>query len=151
MPLFTAQTTLEGDDAAFALAEALERMQPPALTAECYDIEGMAGLVQVSATFALPPNEVMLAVLAEAFGAAAFEVSSLSQTTWSALTTLPGEGPARALAAAKATVGEREATIAREERTIELLKRAAAQGGTNPREMSDAESAVAVARAQAEQ
>ncbi|CAM8626902.1 PrmA Ribosomal protein L11 methylase [Paracoccaceae bacterium] len=100
MPLFTAQTTLEGDDAAFALAEALERMQPPALTAECYDIEGMAGLVQVSATFALPPNEVMLAVLAEAFGAAAFEVSSLSQTTWSALTTLPGEGPARALAAA---------------------------------------------------
>jgi RND family efflux transporter MFP subunit len=58
---------------------------------------------------------------------------------------------AAALAAAKATVGEREATIAREERTIELLKRAAAQGGTNPREMSDAESAVAVARAQAEQ
>ena len=26
MPLFTAQTTLEGDDAAFALAEALERL-----------------------------------------------------------------------------------------------------------------------------
>ncbi|MFZ4750191.1 MAG: efflux RND transporter periplasmic adaptor subunit [Phycisphaerales bacterium] len=56
-----------------------------------------------------------------------------------------------ALAAAKATVGEREATIAREERTIDLLKRAAAEGGTNPREMSDAESDLAVARAQAEQ
>lgn len=99
MPLFLAETTLEGDDAAFALAEALERMQPPALSAECYDVEGMDGLVKVAATFSLAPNEVMLAVLAEAFGAAAFEVTSLSQHTWSALTTLPGEGPARALAA----------------------------------------------------
>ena len=66
MPLFVAETTLEGDDAAFALAEAMERMQPPALTAECYDVEGMAGLVRVVATFSLAPNEVMLAVLAEA-------------------------------------------------------------------------------------
>lgn len=99
MPLFIAETTLEGDEAAFALAEALERMQPPALTADCYDVEGMADLVKVAATFSLPPNEVMLAVLAEAFGAAAFEVSTVSQNTWSALTTLPGEGPARALAA----------------------------------------------------
>ncbi|TXH95224.1 MAG: hypothetical protein E6Q73_15130, partial [Pseudorhodobacter sp.] len=41
----------------------------------------------------------MLAVLAEAFGAAAFTVATLSQHTWSALTTLPGEGAARALAA----------------------------------------------------
>ncbi len=90
MPLFVAETTLEGDDAAFALAEAMERMQPPALTAECYDVEGMAGLVRVVATFSLAPNEVMLAVLAEAFGAAAFEISTLSQHTWSALTTLPG-------------------------------------------------------------
>ena len=98
MPLFVAETTLEGDDAAFALAEAMERMQPPALTAECYDVEGMAGLVRVAATFSLAPNEVMLAVLAEAFGAGAFEVSTLSQHTWSALTTLPGEAGARALA-----------------------------------------------------
>ncbi len=99
MPLFVAETTLEGDDAAFALAEALERMQPPALTAECYDVEGMAGLVRVVATFSLAPNEVMLAVLAEAFGAVAFGISTLSQHTWSALTTLPGEASARALAA----------------------------------------------------
>ena len=99
MPLFIAETTLEGDDAAFALAEALERMQPPALSAECYDVEGMAGLLKVAATFSLPPNEVMLAVLAEAFGAAAFTVATVSQHTWSALTTLPGESAARALAA----------------------------------------------------
>jgi len=100
MPLFIAQTTVDGEEAAFALAEALERMQPPALQADCYDIEDAPGQLQVAATFSLPPNEVMLSVLAEAFGAAAFEVSSVSQQTWSALTTLPGEGPARALAAA---------------------------------------------------
>lgn len=99
MPLFIAQTTLEGDEAAFALADALERMQPPALTADCYDVEGMDGLVKVAATFSLAPNDIMLAVLAEAFGAAAFEVSTQSQLTWSALTTLPGEGAARMLAA----------------------------------------------------
>ena len=104
MPLYIAQTTVAGDEAAFALADALERMQPPALQAECYDVEGRAGMVQVAATFSLAPNEVMLAVLAEAFAADAFAVSTVSQTTWSALTTLVGEAPARALAAAVETL-----------------------------------------------
>ncbi len=53
-----------------------------------------------------------------------------------------------ALDAAKATAGEREATVAREERDLELLRKAQSQGGTNPREMSDAESELAIARAQ---
>jgi RND family efflux transporter MFP subunit len=52
------------------------------------------------------------------------------------------------LAAARATVGEREAQYAREERDLELLNRAAAQGGTNPRELADAESEMTIARAQ---
>lgn len=55
---------------------------------------------------------------------------------------------AAGLEAARATVGEREATVGREERALELLRKAQAQGGTNPREMSDAESDLAVARAQ---
>ncbi len=58
---------------------------------------------------------------------------------------------AAALDAAKATAGEREATVAREERDLELLRKAQAQGGTNPREMSDAESELAIARAQLSQ
>jgi len=53
--------------------------------------------------------------------------------------------------AARATIAEREAVIAREERDLELLRRAAAAGGTNPREIADAESALVVARAQATQ
>ena len=55
---------------------------------------------------------------------------------------------ASALEAASATAAEREAAVAREERNIELLRKTEAQGGTNPREMSDAESDLAVARAQ---
>jgi RND family efflux transporter MFP subunit len=58
---------------------------------------------------------------------------------------------AATLEAARATVAEREATVAREERDLDLLRRAAAEGGTNPRELADAESAVAVAHAQAAQ
>ena len=50
--------------------------------------------------------------------------------------------------AAEATVVEREAAVGREERQIALLKRAEQSGGTNPREMADAESALSIARAQ---
>ena len=60
-------------------------------------------------------------------------------------------GNAAALEAALATVREREAIAAREERDLDLVRKAAAQGGTNQRELSDAESAVAIARAQVAQ
>ena len=53
--------------------------------------------------------------------------------------------------AALATVAERDAAVGRERRQVELLQRAASEGGTNPREMSDAESDLAVAQAQASQ
>lgn len=50
--------------------------------------------------------------------------------------------------AAQATLDEREANVGREERHMMLLKRAEMGGGTNPRELADAESSLAVARAQ---
>lgn len=55
------------------------------------------------------------------------------------------------LAAAEATVTERAASLALAERTRELMMSADEEGATNPREMLDAESAVAIARAAAEQ
>ena len=58
---------------------------------------------------------------------------------------------AASLSSARAAVIEREAMVARNERDFDLMKRAASQGGTSSREMSDSESAVAVARAQLEQ
>lgn len=100
MPLFLASTIVEGDDAAFALADALDRMAPAPLEAECYDAEGHPGMVQVVATFSVAPNAAVLDLLAEAFGAPAFTMTAVSQTTYSALTTLEGEGAARALAEA---------------------------------------------------
>ena len=52
------------------------------------------------------------------------------------------------LIAAHATVDEREEMVKRSERGLDLMKRAAEQGGTNPREMSDSGSGLAIARAQ---
>jgi len=60
-------------------------------------------------------------------------------------------GNRASLSAAEATVVEREAAVTLAERTLELLRAAAADGVTKPREMLDAESAAAIARAQAEQ
>ena len=51
-------------------------------------------------------------------------------------------------AVARATLAERELGVRRAERDLDLLRRAAAQGGTNPREIADAESDLAVAAAQ---
>lgn len=54
-------------------------------------------------------------------------------------------------AVARATLAERELGQARAERDLELLRRAAAQGGTTPRELADADSDLAVAAAQVAQ
>lgn len=51
-------------------------------------------------------------------------------------------------AVARAVLAERELGVRRAERDLDLLRRAAAQGGTNPREIADAESDLAVAAAQ---
>ncbi len=55
------------------------------------------------------------------------------------------------MSVARANLVERELGVQRAERDLELLRRAAAQGGTNPRELADAESDLAVARAQVSQ
>jgi len=52
------------------------------------------------------------------------------------------------MAVARATLAERELGERRAERDLDLLRRAAAQGGTNPREIADAESDLAVDAAQ---
>ena len=53
------------------------------------------------------------------------------------------------LIAAHATVDEREEMVKRSERGLDLMKRAAEQGGTNPREMSDSGSGLAIAQSRA--
>ncbi len=55
------------------------------------------------------------------------------------------------LALARVAVAEREAMHGRTARALELVRRAAAQGGTNPREIADAESGLSIAVAQVAQ
>jgi ribosomal protein L11 methyltransferase len=103
MPIFTAHSILTGDETVDAraegLADALDRVQPAPLEVEIYDAEDGSGNLRVAAIFALEPNPTLLDVLATAFGASEFIVAETTQQTWSALTTLPGEAPAKALAA----------------------------------------------------
>ncbi|MGL5010800.1 MAG: 50S ribosomal protein L11 methyltransferase [Paracoccaceae bacterium] len=82
MPTFTALTTLPGEDAALALADALEKLQPEPTGVGVFEIEDGSELWEVGAYFLEPPPEVMLDVLAAAFGAKPFVVSELPEVDW---------------------------------------------------------------------
>jgi ribosomal protein L11 methyltransferase len=82
MPTFTALTTLIGEDAANAMAEALEKMEPEPTGVGVFEIEDDSGLWEVGAYFLEPPDEVVLDVLALAFGAKPFALSELPEIDW---------------------------------------------------------------------
>ena len=82
MPTFTALTTLPGEDAALALAEAIERMEPEPTGVGVFEIEDDSGLWEIGAYFLEPPNETLLDVLALAFGAKPFVMSELPEIDW---------------------------------------------------------------------
>ena len=98
MRLYTVETTLTDEDAAEALAEALEALRPEPVEVALYDDTEQPGTIRLMAQLAAAPDMLVLAVLAEAYGAAAFTLHDDAQRTISALTTLPGEDAARALA-----------------------------------------------------
>ncbi|HCY98750.1 MAG: ribosomal protein L11 methyltransferase [Rhodobacterales bacterium RIFCSPHIGHO2_02_FULL_62_130] len=82
MPTFTALTTLIGEDAANALAEAIEKLEPEPTGVGVFEIEDDSGLWEVGAYFLEAPNEVVLDVLAMAFGAKPFAISELPEVDW---------------------------------------------------------------------
>ncbi|MEO8241314.1 MAG: 50S ribosomal protein L11 methyltransferase [bacterium] len=82
MPTFTALTTLPGEDAANALAEALEKMDPEPTGVGVFEIEDDSGLWEVGAYFLEQPDEVVLDVLAMAFGGRPFAVSEIPEIDW---------------------------------------------------------------------
>ena len=82
MPTFTALTTLMGEDAANALAEAIEKMQPEPTGVGVFEIEDDSGLWEVGAYFLEQPNEALLEVLAMAFNAKLFALSELPEIDW---------------------------------------------------------------------
>ncbi len=82
MPTFTALTTLPGEDAANALAAAVEKMEPEPVGVGVFEIEDDSGLWEVGVYFLSAPDEVVLDVLALAFGAKPFAHSELPEIDW---------------------------------------------------------------------
>lgn len=82
MPTYTALTTLMGEDAATALAEAMEKMTPEPTGVGVFEIEDDSGLWEVGAYFLEPPDTVMLEVFALAFDARPFAISELPEVDW---------------------------------------------------------------------
>ena len=82
MPTYSALTTLPGEDAAQGLAAAMERMDPEPTGVGVFEIEDGSGLWEVGGYFLEPPDQVMLEVLATAFGAKPFALSELPEVDW---------------------------------------------------------------------
>ncbi|AZL58424.1 50S ribosomal protein L11 methyltransferase [Tabrizicola piscis] len=82
MPTYSALTTLPGEDAARALASAMERMTPEPIGVGVFEIEDGSGLWEVGAYFMEPPEQVMLDVFAMAFDARPFAFSELPDIDW---------------------------------------------------------------------
>lgn len=82
MPTYTALTTLMGEDAANALAEAIEKMEPEPTGVGVFEIEDDSGLWEVGAYFLEAPSEAVLELLALAFDAKPFALSELPEIDW---------------------------------------------------------------------
>jgi ribosomal protein L11 methyltransferase len=82
MPTYSALTTLPGEEAAQSLASAMERMDPEPTGVGVFEIEDGSGLWEVGAYFLDPPDQVILEVLATAFGAKPFALSELPEVDW---------------------------------------------------------------------
>ncbi len=82
MPTYSALTTLDGEDAALALAEALEKMDPEPTGVGVFEIEDDSGLWEVGAYFLERPSEAVLDLLAAAFDARPFALSELPEIDW---------------------------------------------------------------------
>ncbi|MCB6178425.1 50S ribosomal protein L11 methyltransferase [Rhodobacter sp. Har01] len=82
MTTYSALTTLAGQDAARALSDALERMEPEPFGVGIFEIEDGLGRWEVAAYFHEAPDAIVLEILATAFGAKPFLVSDLPEVDW---------------------------------------------------------------------
>ena len=82
MTTFTALTTLTGRDQAYALGDAMERLEPEPTGVGVFEMEDGSGLWEVGGYFEAAPDETALALLATAMGAKPFVVSELPETDW---------------------------------------------------------------------
>ena len=81
-PSWTAFTTLPGKDPAEALGVALEDLDPPPYGVGVFEVEDGSGLWEVGGYFLEAPDDIALALLAAAHGAAGFTISEVPPTDW---------------------------------------------------------------------
>ncbi len=82
MPTYTAITKLTSSEAAYALSEAMENMEPEPIGVGVFEMEDGSNLWEVGGYFTQEPNEIELLVLAQAFDAQKFIVSELPEIDW---------------------------------------------------------------------
>lgn len=82
MPMYTAMTTLMGQEAAERLALALEVVEPEPFGTGVFEVEDGSGLFEVAGHFEDRPDEIALALLAAAHGARPFAVSEVPDVDW---------------------------------------------------------------------
>jgi len=82
MPVWSALTTLDGQEKAEALGAALEGLPEPPSGVGVFEIEDGSGRWEVGAYFETAPDGIVLALLSAAWGAAPFAVAELPETDW---------------------------------------------------------------------
>lgn len=82
MPTYTALTTLPDAARAQALGTALESLDPEPSGVGVFEMEDGSGLWEVGAYFTEVPDDIALALMAAAHGAANFAVSELPEIDW---------------------------------------------------------------------
>ncbi|NPD14586.1 50S ribosomal protein L11 methyltransferase [Xinfangfangia sp. D13-10-4-6] len=82
MPTWSALTTLTGEEAARALGEAIEDMEPEPYGVGVFEVEDGSGLWEVGAYFLETPDDIVLDILAAAHGAKSFLISELPEVDW---------------------------------------------------------------------
>ena len=82
MPTWSALTTLTGEEEARALGEALEDIEPEPYGVGVFEVEDGSGLWEVGAYFLEAPDDIVLEILATAWGAKSFLISELPEVDW---------------------------------------------------------------------
>ena len=82
MTTFTALTKLTSEEAAYALSEAMENMEPEPMGVGVFELEDGSGLWEVGGYFTETPDAIALDLLAAAFDARPFIVSELPEIDW---------------------------------------------------------------------
>jgi ribosomal protein L11 methyltransferase len=82
MITYSALTTITGEDPAYALAEAIEGLEPEPTGVGVFEIEDGSGLWEVAAYFMDRPDAGALAVLSALYDAKPFNISEIPEQDW---------------------------------------------------------------------